>query len=168
MLREGLFDHHRREVLSMTAAGGTPTAQGTLGMVPEGYAWYVENFAYSVVGNSHTAAMDIAVSVDNGPLPAQALWDHAGLVDTFAAAVRGSQNNGVAWYVPPGTFLRAYASGGTLAAGDVVVVNFQIAVHQLNPRAFMSPDDQAQVAAAHQRQPEHLFAESAVAARRAV
>ena len=168
MLREGLFDHHRLDSVSMTAAGGTPTAQAILGMAPEGYAWYVENFAYSVVGNSHTALMDVAATIDNGTLPAQATWDHQGLLDTFAAGVRGSQNNGSAWYVPPGHFLRAYASGGTLAAGDVVVVTFQIAVHQLNPRAFMSPEDQAQVRAAHERAPEHLFAESAVAARRAV
>lgn len=168
MLRQGLFDHHRLDSVSMTAAGGTPTAQATLGMVPEGYAWYIENFAFSVVGNSHTAAIDVAATVDNGPLPAQALWDHQGLLDTFTAAVRGSQNNASAWYVPPAHFLRAYASGGTLAAGDVVVVTFQVAVHQLNPRAFMSPEDRAQVMAAHEREPEHLFADSATAARRAV
>ena len=166
MLREGLFDHHRLDSRLFSAAGGTPTGQDALGPVPEGYAWYLENLAFSVVGNSHTAALDFAVTPDNGALPSQAAWDHAGLVATFAAAIRNALQPGLAIYVPPNHFLRAYAAGGTLAAGDVVAVTYQIAVHQLNPRQMMSPDDIAQARAAHQH-PTAEVTETAVAGRRA-
>lgn len=167
MLREGLFDHHRLDPRLMTAAGGTPTAQDALGPVPEGYAWYIENIAWSVVGNSHNALLDFAVTVDNGQLPTQALWDHAGLIATFtSAAIRGALQPGLPFYVPPNHFIRAYAAGGSLAAGDVVAVTYQIAVHQLNPRQMMSPDDIAQARAAHQH-PTAEVSETAVAGRRA-
>lgn len=168
MLRQGLFDHHRLEPLALVAAGATPTAQGVLGPVPEGYAWYLEQVAYTVAGNSHTAAMDLAVAVDGGPLPAQASWDHAGLVWTTAAAVRASMNPGLAIFVPPGHFVHAYLSGGTLAAGDTAVVTFQVAVHQLDPRFVMSPEDARAVAESHERLPVHEVAEVATAGRRAV
>jgi hypothetical protein len=159
-MREGLFDHHRRDSQQALAAavGGQPNAQGVLGPVPEGYAWYVENFAYTVVGANHTALIDVAVLRDDGPLPAQATWDHQGLVWTgpAAAQIKGSTNNGVAWYAPAGTFLKWSAAPGTLANGDVVVVTYQIAVHQLDPHFLMSPDDALQVKSAHERMAAEL------------
>ena len=169
MFRQGLFDHHRLDTLAMLAAGGTPVAQKVLGPVPEGYCWYVEVIGFSVVGNSHTALLDVAVTPDGGDLPAQATWDHQGLVWTVpTAAVRASENAGHAIYVAPGHFIHAYASGGTLAANDPVAVTFQIAVHQLDPQFLMSPEDRAAVRQAHERLAEHQVAEVATAHRRAV
>jgi hypothetical protein len=155
-MREGLFDHHRLENLALVAAGGTPIAQAVLGPVPEGYAWYLEQAAYTVVGNSHTAAIDLAVTPDGGALPAQATWDHQGLVWTTAAAVRGSMQTGLAIYLGPGHFLHVYLSGGTLAAGDAATVTLQVAVHQLDPHFLMSPDDTVQVKEAHERMAAEL------------
>lgn len=168
MLREGIFDHHRLEVLLATAAGGTPIAQTVLGPVPEGYAWYLEQVAYTIVGNNHTAALDVAVTPDGGTLPAQATWDHQGLVWTLAAAVRGSMQPGIAVYVAPGHFAHFYASGGTLAASDVLSVTCQVAAHQLDPHYLMTPEDRRAIAASHEHQVAHEVAEVATAARRAV
>lgn len=166
-MRQGLFDHHRLDTLALVAAGGTPVAQKVLVGPSEGYCWYLEVLAFSVVGNSHTAAMDVAVTPDNGDLPAQAAWDHAGLVWTLAAAVRGSENAGSPIYVPPSHFVHFYASGGTLAAGDVVTVTAQAAVHQLDPQYLMSPEDRKQVLAAHEKLGAELT-HVATAGRRAV
>jgi hypothetical protein len=153
MFREGIFDHHRRDVIALLAAGGTPTAVATLGPCPEGYSWYVENAAYNVNGNAHTAQVDIAVLADNGILPAQATWDHAGMVWTNAAAVRASIAPGVAWYCPANHWLVAYAYGGSLAAADTGTVTFQIAVHELDVRlGLMDPQDARQVRAAHEHE----------------
>lgn len=168
MLREGLFDHHRTDTLALVAAGNPVLAQAAFGPVPEGYAWYVELATYLIAGNSHTAIAALAVTPDNGALPAFASWDGQGLKATNPAATLGSWSLPLPIYVPPSHFLRVILVAGTIVAGDTATATFQTAVHQLNPRAFMSPDDQAQVAAAHQRAPEHLFAESAVASRRAV
>lgn len=167
MLREGMFDHHRLDAVSAVAAGGTPLAQLSLGPVPQGYVWYIENIAFSVLGNAHTAAVDVAITPDDVVLPAQASWDHAGLVWTLAAAIRGSVQPGLPFYAQAGHFVHLVAAGGTLAAADVVVATFQVAVHQLNPAAFMSPEDRQAVRAAHEH-PNSGLVESAVAGRRAV
>jgi hypothetical protein len=162
MFREGIFDHHRRDVIALLAAGGTPTAVSVLGPCPEGYAWYVENAAYNITGNNHTAQLDVAVLADNGALPAQATWDHAGMVWTNVAAIRGSVAPGVAWYCPAAHWLVAYAYGGSLAATDTGTVTFQIAVHELDVRlGIMSRQDEDQVRAAHER-PGALLAANAL------
>lgn len=169
-MREGLFDHHRRDSISMLAAGGTPVAQKILGPCPEGYCWYLESVAFSVVGAAHNALFDLAVTPDGGDLPPQASWDHQGLAWTVQTAViAASMNNTAAVFVPPAHFAHAYASAGSLAAGDVVTVTYQVAVHQLDPaHLFMSPEDRQAVREAHERLAEHQVAESAVAGRRAV
>jgi hypothetical protein len=167
MHREGLFDSHRLDSLLMTADASN-TAQKVLVGPGEGYCWYLEVISFTVVGNSHTAAFDVAVTPDNGALPAQATWDHQGLVWTLAAAVRGSENAGSAIFVPPSHFVHFYAAGGTLAQGDVVSVTTQVAVHQLDPHFLTSPEDRAAIRAAHERLAEHQVAEVAIAGRRAV
>ena len=156
-MREGLFDHHRRDFLTISVPASV-LGQAALGPVPEGYAWYVENFAYTVLGNSHTALVDVAITPDGGNLPAQATWDHQGLVWTNpgAAAIRASANNGVAWYAPPGSFIHVVGANGTLASGDVIVAQFQVAVHQLDPHYLMAPDDATQVKAARERMAAEL------------
>lgn len=167
-MREGLFDHHRLDTISLLAGAGN-TAQRNLGPAPEGYCWYLEQIGFCVVGASHTAILDVAVLPDQGDLPTQALWDHQGLVwRSGAAAVAGSLNPGLAIYVPPSHFVHAYLSGGTLASGDAATVTFQLAVHQLDPHYLMSPEDRDAVRAAHQRLAEHQVAEVATAGRRAV
>lgn len=168
MFREGVFKSHRQELLLTTAAGGTPTAQGVIGPVPEGFCWYLEVVAFTVIGNSHTASFDLAVTPDNGSLPAQASWDHQGLVWTLGAAVRGSENAGHAIYVPPSHFVHAYFSGGTLAAADVCSATFQVAVHELNPRWLQSKEEVERELASHERYPAHEVAEVATAGKRAV
>lgn len=173
MHREGVFTHHRLDTLPGLAAGGTPTAQVVLGPVPEGFCWYIEGIGFAVVGNSHTAAVDVAVTPDGGTLPAQASWDHAGLVwkfdsGTAIAAIAGSSKMLTPIYMGPGHFAHAYFSGGTLAAGDAVTVTFQVAVHELNPRFVLSPEEIEQVARSHERYPAHEIAEVATAGERAV
>lgn len=169
MHREGVFRNHRLDSLALVAAGGTPVAQGVLGPVSEGYCWYIEVIAFTVVGNAHTALIDVAVTPDSGPLPAQATWDHQGLVwTTTAAAIRNSENAGHAIYVAPGHFVHAVLAGGTLAAGDAATVTFQIAVHELNPRFLMTREEEELVREAHERLPQHVVAEVATAGRRAV
>jgi hypothetical protein len=164
--------HHRyRDSFQMVAAGGTPVAQKAYGPVPQGYEWYVEIVAYSVTGNSHTAAFDLAVGPDNGDLPAQATWDHAGMVWTSPALVRNSENTGPPFFMDVGEFIHAYASGGTLAAADVVVVTYQIAVYEKEPLwGLLTPEERAELAADRERLRETapIVAESAVAGERAV
>lgn len=167
MLRRGLYDHTRRDPFQ-GVADATPQVIAALGLpVPEGYVWYLENLAWSVLGNSHTAVVDFAVLADNGKLPAQAAWDHAGLVDTFGAAIRGARNYASALEIPSGHYLVAYGSGGTLAQGDALVVTAQLAVHQLDPHLLMSSQDREAVRAAHEHAQTGLV-ETAVAGRRAV
>lgn len=156
MFREGVFDHTRRDNVSGIAAGGTPIAVVAFGPASEGYCWYLENVGWSVVGNSHNALLDLAVTPDqlNVSPPAQAAWDHAGLVDTFTtAAVRGSRNYPSALKIPAGHFLIAYFAGGSIAAGDAVTLSLQVAVHELNPRYLMSPEDQERVRREHENEP---------------
>ena len=168
MLREGLFEHHRRDSVAVVAAGGTPLAQGFYGPVPEGYAWYVELAAFGVLGNSHTAIAALAVSPDNAALGSIAGWDFAGLqAEVAPAVVSGQFPLALPLYVPANHWVRLLAFGGSLAAADLVNFSFQTAVHQLNPRLMMSPDDMAQVKAAHERVAAGL-SETAVAGRRAV
>lgn len=171
MYREGLFEHHRRDALAIVAAaaGGQPLGQGVLGPCPEGYAWYVELAAFQVVGAAHNAIVALVVTPDNGPLPSFAGWDGYGLqAVSGAAASFGSFPLQLPLYVPPGNFLRAIVQGGTLANGDAVTVSVQTAVHQLDlGLGLMSPEDRAQVLAAH----EHVgapLAQTAVAENRAV
>ncbi len=168
-MREGLFDHHRLDTFAMVAAGGTPVAQKAWVGPAEGYCWYIEVAAFCVVGNSHNALFDLAVTPDQGDLPTQALWDHQGLAWTVrTATIAASRDNAAAIYVPPSHFIRAYASGGSLAAADAVTVTLQVAVHQLDPQYMMSPEDRSAVRAAHERLAEHQVAEVATAGRRAV
>lgn len=157
-MREGLFEHHRLDPVTLVAAtlGAGPVAQGILGPVPQGYTWYIESVAFSVAGANHTAEYNMAVTVDDPPLPASAVWDRAGLELVIPAAIRGSSPPGIAWYAQAGHFIRHYLSGGTLAAGDVVTVTTQIAVHQLDPHFLMSPEDAAQVKSAHERMSAEL------------
>lgn len=169
MFRDGVFRGHRQENLVAVAAGGTPTAQAVLGPVPEGYAWYLEVITFAVIGNSHTAVFDLAVTPDNGSLPAQATWDHQGAVLTVTpAAVRGTSPNAVPIYVPPAHYVHAYFSGGTLAAGDVATVALQIATHELNPLFLQSREEIERELASHERRPAHEVVEVATASRRAV
>lgn len=159
MHREGIFESHRLDPVTVLAAavGGSPQAEAKLGPVPQGYAWYLENVAYSITGSSHTAALDLVITPDDTSQPANAVWDHAGLVWTTPAAVRGFSGPGAAYYAGPGHWIHAVASGGTLANGDVLTVTFQVAVHQLDPSlGISSPVDQMQArhAAAHHAGPQ--------------
>ena len=168
MLREGLFSHHRRDFLSLAASGTPVTAQGSIGPVPEGYAWYIEAWAYTVLGTSHTALLALAVTPDNGTIPPPTTWDYAGVISGSAsAAFFATLIPGNPIYVPPAHFIRPYLWGGTLAAADVVNFNLQASVHQLDPPVLMSPEDRRQAAASHQHLDSGLV-ETAVAARRAV
>jgi hypothetical protein len=158
-MREGLFDHHRLDPLTMVAAavGGAPVAQAFIGPVPQGYAWYVENIGFAVAGDTHTAELDVAVLVDDGASLGTAAWDRAGMVaGSFTAAKRGTIQPGIAIYVPAGHVVRFYAVPGTLANGDAVTVTCQSAVHQLDPHFIMSPDDALQVKSAHERMSAEL------------
>lgn len=167
MFREGLFDHHRLDS-TLIPANASAVAQRAVPGPGEGYCWYLEVISFTVVGNSHTAAFDVAITPDQGDLPAQATWDHQGLVWTLAAAVRGSENAGSPIYVPPSHFVHFYAAGGTLASGDVVGVTYQAAVHQLDPAYLTTPEDRAAIRASHEHLAKHQVAEVATAGRRAV
>src|SRR5215469_4969627 len=153
MLREGLFDHHRRDSIPLlvAAAGGQPLAQALYGPVPEGYAWYIELAGFLVVGNSHTAAAILAASPDNTNVPSLAAWDGAGLQAQVPAATSGAWSLPLPMYLGPGHWARVLLAGGTLANGDAATATFQTAVHQLDPRYMMSPEDTAQVKRAHER-----------------
>lgn len=167
-MRQGLFDHHRLDtiLISCNAAG---VAQKAYGPASEGYCWYLELVTFSVIGNSHTTICDVAVTPDNGDLPAQSTWDHDGLIWTQAAAViAASQSFEPAVFVDQSHFLHAYGFGGTMVSGDVLQATFQVAVHQLDPQHWMSPEDRNQVREAHERLAEHQVAASAVSGRRAV
>lgn len=169
MHREGIFEKHRLDTLYSSFVAGN-VAQLQFGPVPQGYAWYVENFAFVVLGNSHTTIAEVAITPDDTQLPAEASWDNDGLVwgsPGVTAARFATVQPGVAWYMGPGHWLHLSAHGGTAVAGDVLSATAQIAVHQLDPDFIMSPEDAKQLRAAH----EHLAAElahSAVAERRAV
>jgi hypothetical protein len=168
-MRQGLFDHHRLDLLPLTAVatGGAPIAQGFLGPVPQGYCWYVENVGWAVGGNSHTAELNVAIVADDGPLPGITAWDRAGLVGLAAAATRGVISPALPWFAGAGHVPHFYLAPGSLANGDTVVVTVQIAVHQIDPQFIMSPEDALQVREAHERLGAEL-ARSAVAERRAV
>ena len=162
MMREGIFDHHTTEPYITALANATPTAQNFYGPCPAGYAWYVEAATFHL--SAHTAVAELAVS-NGSQVPA--IWDRQNREWWFgAAAVDGAVGPSNAWYVPEGYFLVAFWSGGTLAQNDVATMSFQIAVHQLNPRAMMSPEDMRAVRAEHERAGSPLT-ESAVAGRRA-
>ena len=173
-MREGLFDHHRVDSVTITVqnVGGLVQGEKILGPVPEGYAWYVENLAHVVKGNNRSAVVWWVVTVDDG-----ALGGPAGLVNFDgqgqAAAVGGLAGNyfcAAPIYVGPGHVLHALASaaqGSSVQAGDQVTATAQIAVHQLDPQWMMSPEDRRQVLESHQRRGAEL-AQVAVAERRAV
>src|SRR6185437_6037592 len=129
--------------------------------------WYLEDYGFGLVGGAHTAEVILALSPDNGNLPSIAAWDAWGIFEDTPAASRGSRNFAAAIKIPEGSYVRALATGGTLAAADVVTVTFQLAVHQLNPSFLMSEEDRRQVLAAHERTGAPL-AETATAQRRAV
>lgn len=157
-MREGLFVNHRHDLIPMVAAavGGAPIAQGILPPIPQGYCWYLESIGWAVGGNSHTAELNVAVVADDGPLPGIAAWDRAGLVALGAAATRGVLAPSLAIYAGPGQVPHFYLAPGTLANGDSAVVSVQSAVHQLDPHFLMSPEDTAQVKAAHERMAAEL------------
>ncbi len=148
----GTFHHYERPSVSAVADAGA-VAQKAIGPVPEGFVWYVEIVGYVVIGNSHTAVIAAAISPDNGPLPAQATWDGAGMVwTTLTAAIRNSENTGPPFFLDSGEYLRAILSGGTLAQGDVVTVTYQIRVNEKEPVwGLLTPEERAELAAAHER-----------------
>lgn len=160
-MREGLFDHHRLDSIQLAFnASNVVPGVACHPVVPQGYAWYIENLAYAVLGNSHTTVVEFAVTPDDTALPAESTWDNAGLIWTngtgAAALVRGSVQPGCPWYVGPGHALHVQAHAGTAVSGDVLAVTFQVAVHQLDPHYIMSPDDALQVKAAHERMSAEL------------
>lgn len=176
MHREGVFEHHRVDSVTMVMASlaGLVQGQAFLGPVPQGYAWYVENFASLVKGNSHTANCWFAATVDDGPLGGPqsglAAWDGQGLLVPLSAGI-ANWWSGEPGYVGPGHVLHVLASaaqGGTVVAGDIVTATVQIAVHQLDPLIFMSPEDQQQAhQAVHGRVGPNEDADVATAGRRA-
>lgn len=164
-MREGLFLNHRLESLAIPTASlnGIVQGQAFLGPVPQGYCWYVENFAAMTVGSTRQNVAIWAVTVDDGPLGGRAggfpAWDGQGLTMIFGAAVAQSFANALPTFLGPGHVLHALVGNlggnGTLNAGDVVTVTNQIAVHQLDPSYMMSREDARQVLRAH----EHPTAE---------
>ena len=172
----GEIYHHRFiDSILLPAADATPAAQKAYGPCPQEYEWYLENIAYSVIGNTHTANLDLAVTPDGGSLPAQATWDHQGLVwtnaVTGAANIRQSYNVSGAIYVPSGWFLHAFASagGGSFAQGDVVSVTFQWRVEEKEALlGLLSPQERAQLAAEHEARGMGEVTHTAVAEERAV
>lgn len=163
MHREGIFEKHRLDSITLVSAaiGGLQQAEGHIGPVPQGYAWYVENFAWLVRGNSHNAQVVVAVTPDDTTLGGSgglATWDGMGMVvSPVAAATGGGVVPGAAFYMGPGHSLHVLAFGGSLAGGDVIVPTAQIAVHQLDPSWMMSREDARQVLEAR----EHVGAELA-------
>lgn len=157
MHREGIFEKHRLDSITLTSAaiGGLQQAEGHVGPVPQGYAWYVENFDWLVRGNSHNAQVVAAVTPDDttlGGTAGFAVWDGMGMVVApAAAAIGGSSVPAAAFYMGPGHSFHVLAFGGSLAAGDVIVPTLQIAVHQLDPAFIMSPEDAQQVKERHER-----------------
>lgn len=157
MLREGFFEKHRLDSITLVSAAisALQQAEGHIGPVPQGYAWYVENFDWLVRGNSHNAQVVAAITTDDttlGGVGGFATWDGMGMVVApVAAAIGGSSVPAAAFYMGPGHSFHVLAFGGSLAAGDVIVPTLQIAVHQLNPHFIQSPDDQVQVQRAHER-----------------
>lgn len=168
--------HHRFiDAIALPAADATPAAQKAYGPCPQDYEWYIENVAYAVIGNSHTANLDLAITPDGGNLPAMASWDHQGLVWTSpvagAAQVKDAYNVSGPWYVPSGWFIHAVASagGGTFAQNDVIVVTFQIRVEEkIALMGLLSKEERAELAAEHQSRGMGEVTLTAVAEERAV
>jgi hypothetical protein len=170
MYREGIFEGHRLDTVLVTY-GAANVAQGQLGPVPQGYAWYVENFAHAILGNSHTCALEVAITPDDTTLAVNASWDSAGLVwvsgSGASPVVRNSIQPGIAWRIGPGHWLHWQAHAGTGVQGDVLSATAQVAVHVLDPQYLMTPEDAREVMAAHERVNAGLV-HSAVAEHRAV
>jgi hypothetical protein len=156
MMREGLFEHHRLDTVQLPFnASNVVPGLACHQPVPQGYAWYIENLAYLVIGNSHTTVVEFAITPDDTALPAETGWDGAGLVWTngtgAAALVRGAVQPGLPWYVAPGHALHVQAHAGTAVSGDILAVTFQVAVHSLDVQYMMSPEDTKQLKERHER-----------------
>lgn len=146
-VRAGLYDHHvpMQGVTVLANTSGIATA--VYGPVPEGYAWYIER--YSV--HCPTSAAIASVNVILGPVnavAANAALDSSARADytTTGKDLVGDSNSPI--YVAPGYSLVIQWTAAT--SGDICIASIQYAVHELEPRRFMSPEDQRQVAAAGQ------------------
>lgn len=166
---QGIFHHRYKDSIALVA-DATPAAQKLYGPCPMGYEWYIEVVSFAVVGNTHTAIFDLAVTPDGGTLPAEATWDHAGLLwSNVTAAVKGSENTGPPFFVDEGEFVHILVAGGTLAQGDGITVNFQIRVDEKSPiYGLMTPEERAELAAAHEREGFGQVTLPATASERAV
>ena len=157
MFREGIFDHHRPMEGKVAVANASGVATTFYGPVPEGYAWYVERLS------THAPTTNTACSIF---VSAEASTSDPGFRADFTAVADDIADEVNPIYLPAGYYLVVRWTGAT--SGDTCTASAQIAVHQLNPALFMSPEDRAQVREAHERQPQHELVEVATAHRRAV
>lgn len=160
MSRAGIYEYHVPMLGATATANTSGVAKAGFGPVPEGYCWYIERYSvhcptanavagvFVVQGTTGTAAIDPSYRADYTTAGADAVGD------AFHAI-----------YVPAGYHLVVQWTAAT--SGDLCVASIQYAVHQLNSREMMSPQDVAQLAASHEHAGAQLTS-SATAGKRAI
>lgn len=158
MMRMGVFDHTRPAEPKSGTANASGVASLFYGPCPEGYGWYIERISV----HCPTAAAVAHVCVALTPLSAV---DYGSRMDFTTGGADSIADESTAIYVPAGYSLSIIWTAATSA--DVCTASVQYAVHQLDPRYMMSPEDMREVQAAHEH-PKSPLTHPAVAGERAI
>lgn len=146
-LRVGLYNHHvPMQGLTVTAnTSGIATA--AYSPVPEGYAWYIERYSVHCPTSASIASVNVILGTVS-QVAANAALDTSARADYTINGKDAVGDSNSAIYVAPGYSLVIQWTAAT--SGDICIASIQYAVHELEPRKFMSPEDLRQVAAAGQ------------------
>ena len=145
--RAGLYDHHVPMQGLTVNANASGIATAAYPPVPEGYAWYIERYSVHCPTSAAVASVNVILGVVSA-VAANAALDSSARADftTNGKDSVGDANSAI--YVPPGYSLVIQWTAAT--SGDICIASIQYAVHELEPRRFMSPEDLRQVQAAAQ------------------
>lgn len=146
-VRAGLYDHHVPAQGITSKANTSGIATNVYGPVPEGYAWYVERISVHCPTDGAVADVHVILGTIN-QVAANAALDTSARVDHTEDGDDAVADENSAVFVPAGYSLVVQWTSAT--SGDICVSAVQYAVHELEPRRFMSPEDLRQLQAAHQ------------------